>query len=235
MYLSIHPAITNVSGRIGRLKLDSLDFYGSVLPNWSGAFKKTNTMGIPGTKARIMMLYLWSLAFGLPKDEQGHSIKRLVSDVISQGMYLSREGLDDRTVAQQLNKYKGVLEDLAKELRCEIPEKLLRIFDNPVDPILRGLRFHDQIPPQNQFDAENVTDLISLLKADPEEQPKLFIPKDKKSARTLIWFTEVFLLGCRAGTKDENEYFFKVNLGGKDKLYVKNIIYSHVLSLRCYR
>lgn len=75
MYLSIHPAITNVSGRIGRLKLDSLDFYGSVLPNWSGAFKKTNTMGIPGTKARIMMLYLWSLAFGLPqaKDEQGHS------------------------------------------------------------------------------------------------------------------------------------------------------------------
>lgn len=223
VYLSFHPAIKNISDRMGLWQLDQIDYYSIVQNTWSKTFKKTNALGIPGTKARIMMLFLWSLASGRSKEQ----VVKLVSSEVGRGMSAGPDkGLSDEMILVQLGgRYKGVIEDLAKEVQSDLSPEIMAILNQSVPSDLES-RGEDYYQCDSSggllFDAGKLNNIISLL-ADREDKKTIPLkPIDNRSERILLWFVDAFLLGCRTGTGNESDYYFVVDMPGMSTLGIVN-------------
>lgn len=217
--LSRHPVLENFGSRMGIWQLDRIDYYSMHQTHWSKTFKRTSVLGIPGTKARIMMLFIWSLTSGHSTEQ----VSSFVSEVVNQGMfnYLTNASMEDIALLLA-GPYKGIIEDLVKEFKCDFPPEVADRLNKalPSDWNHRGPQEYEyEAPGLENIDVTDVTSLRPLLVVPDQESIRLFKPANKESERTLWWFVKMFHLGCLAESKDKaaKGFYFAVRMPGMTK------------------
>ncbi|KAA1477272.1 hypothetical protein DENSPDRAFT_884956 [Dentipellis sp. KUC8613] len=192
--LASHNALTFMGSPSGIYPpWESLDYYRSNhFQARTDPFLKAASYGMTGTKAKIMMLFLWIIVRALP-DRDESRVRSLVSDVISKGL---GEGESD------VGEYKDVVRELVACFCRPLPQKIEAVLTDPTMALHAGLdlpslldMFRQAFPDVRKLEYDISESPSALLHR--QEGVRVLVPLNPHTQRVLAWSMKKLSMGHR--------------------------------------
>ncbi|TFY57537.1 hypothetical protein EVG20_g8506 [Dentipellis fragilis] len=201
--LAKHVALTFMESPSGIYPpWESLDYYRSNhFQARADPFLKAAAYGMTGTKAKIMMLFLWIIVRALPERDESR-VRSIVSDVVSKGLG------DDESIGE----YKDVVRELVACFCRPLPQKIEAVLADPTMALHADLdhtsllnMFRQAFPGVRKLEYD-ISESPSVL-LYRQEGVRVLVPLNPHTQRVLAWSMKKLSMGhrvtCREDLRDD--------------------------------
>ncbi|KAA1472318.1 hypothetical protein DENSPDRAFT_838555 [Dentipellis sp. KUC8613] len=197
--LAKHDALTFMESPSGIYPpWESLDYYRS---NHHRAradpFQKAAAYGTTGTKAKIMMLFLWVIVQALPVQANSR-VRSLVSDVVSRGLE------ED----ERVGLYKDIVRELVARFCHPLPQDIEVLFADPAMALHAGLdypslldMFRRSFPNLRKLEYDVSETPSALLYR--QEDVRVLVAQNHHTQRVFAWSTRKLFMGHRVTRRED--------------------------------
>ncbi|TFY69728.1 hypothetical protein EVG20_g3024 [Dentipellis fragilis] len=195
--LAKHDALTFMESPNGIYPpWESLDYYRSNhFRARADPFQKAAAYGTTGTKAKIMMLFLWVIVQALPVQANSR-VRSLVSDVVSRGLE------ED----ERIGLFKDIVRELVARFCRPLPQDIEVLFADPAMALHAGLdypsllgMFRRSFPNLRKLEYD-VSDTPSALLY---RQEGVLVPRNHHTQRVFAWSTKRLSMGHRVTRRED--------------------------------